>query len=190
MYLKLIIYYILITITITMKRIYVEKNDCSASSSNSRRENKGKQRANENEEREITIQRSKPSSSQNKTSNSYKSVQKGFTDEEIREKLQGYVALRSMEQKKYLETLPIYKTWIRYHNVKTNQFRTGGLLIKVNYPDYIVLQNTAKKITWSVQLNDNIIYVRDPKIDEEEKKEEKLKDKLLDLYNRGQLRKI
>lgn len=168
-----------------MKRIYVEKNDCSVPSSS--------RGTRQQEEKEVIIQRSKPStstSSQQPKSNSYPSAQKNFTDEEIREKLQGYVALRTMEQKKYLETLPIYKTWIRYHNVKTNQFRSGGLLIKVNYPEYIVLQNTAKKVTWSVQLNENIIYVRDPKIGEEEKKEEKLKDKLFDLYKRGQLRKI
>jgi hypothetical protein len=165
-----------------MKRIYVEKNDSSSpSSSNNSRQQKQQQ------EKEVIIQRSKPSTSK---PNSYTSTQKNFTDDEIREKLQGYVALRTMEQKKYLETLPIYKTWIRYHNVKTNQFRSGGLLIKVNYPDYIVLQNTAKKVTWSVQLNENIIYIRDPKIGEEEKKEEKLKDKLFDLYKRGQLRKI
>ena len=120
----------------------------------------------------------------------YNSTQKNLSEEEIREKLKGYVALRSMEQKKYLETLPLYKTWIRYHNIKTNQFRTGGLLIKTSYPDYIVLQNTTKKVTWSVQLSDNIIYVPDPKLKEEEKKDERLKDKLLELYKRGQLKKI
>jgi hypothetical protein len=166
-----------------MKRIYVEKNECPPSSSNNSRQQKQQQ------EKEVIIQRSKPTTSTTK-SNSYSSTQKNFTEDEIREKLQGYVALRTMEQKKYLETLPIYKTWIRYHNIKTNQFRSGGLLIKVNYPDYIVLQNTAKKVTWSVQLNENIIYIRDPKIGEEEKKEEKLKDKLFDLYKKGQLRKI
>lgn len=168
-----------------MKRIYVEKNDCSAGSSNYRR---GKEKE-KLEEKEIAVPRSKPSTSQVKK-NSYQSVQKNFTDDEIREKLQGYVALRTMEQKKYLDSLPLYKTWVRYHNVNTNQFRTGGLLIKVSYPDYIVLQNTAKKITWSVQLDENIIYIRDPKIDDQEKKDEKLKDKLLDLYKRGELRKI
>jgi hypothetical protein len=172
-----------------MKRIYVEKNDCAPSSSSSSRNyprNKGKESGSgsgSGQEKEVILQRPKQTTS-------YSSVQKNFTDDEIREKLQGYVALRTMEQKKYLESIPLYKTWIRYHNTKTNQFRTGGLLIKVNYPDYIVLQNTAKKISWSVQLDDNIIYIRDPKTSEEDRKEEKLKEKLLDLYKRGQLRKL
>ena len=35
--------------------------------------------------------------------------------------------------------------------------------MKVQYPDYITLANTRNKLTWSVQLNNAIIYIRDPR---------------------------
>lgn len=119
----------------------------------------------------------------------YKSKQSNFTQDEIDEKLQGYVPLKTMEQKKYLETLTPFKTWIRYHNTKLDQFRTGGILVKVSYPDYLVLRNNKNNVAWSVQLKDNIIYVPDPKLQRDKDKEQRVKDKLYEMFQRGELKK-
>lgn len=146
----------------------------------------------------------------------YGSKQDNLTLEEIKEKLQGYVSLKSMHDKKVLTMLPLFKTWVRYYNVEKKQFRTGGLLIKVAYPEYITLANTVNNVSWSVQLKDVIIYILHPDIakqrieENEEKKREKtketrverkierqnekkkekvIKDKLYELYKNGELRK-
>jgi hypothetical protein len=96
-----------------------------------------------------------------------------------------------LKEKQLLTQLPNFKTWIRYYNTETKQFRTGGLLMKVSFPDYIMLVNTAKNITWSVQLKNNIIYVPDPKIakqkEKENDKETAIKEKLFNLYKSGKL---
>lgn len=138
----------------------------------------------------------------------YGSKQDNLTLDEIKEKLKGYVSLKSMQDKKVLTVLPMFKTWVRYYNTVTNQFRTGGLLMKVEYPDYIMLVNTANNITWSVQLKDNIIYIPHPNVlkdkledqnDRREKrniekktereKEKQIKDKLYEMYQKGELKK-
>lgn len=115
-------------------------------------------------------------------------LQDNLTKEDVKQKLIGYKSLKTMQQKKYLQTLAPFKTWIRYYNPTTKQFRTGGLLMKVD-PEmrFIMLVNTSKNLTWSVQLKDNIIFVPDPKIQEEKEKEQNLKEKLLDLYKKGKL---
>jgi hypothetical protein len=114
--------------------------------------------------------------------------QDNLTKEDIQKKLIGYKSLKTMSQKKYLQTLVPFKAWVRYYNPITKQFRTGGLLMKVD-PDmrFIMLVNTSKNLTWSVQLKDNIIFVPDPKIQEEKETEQNLKEKLLDLYKNGKL---
>ena len=64
-------------------------------------------------------------------------------------------------------------------------FRTGGILIKNGYPDYIVLLNGYKKITWSVNLKKNNIFMEDLRVKQKIKKE---KDNLYRLYKAGLLR--
>lgn len=119
------------------------------------------------------------------------SRQDNFSRDEILKRLENYIPLKTMKEKQLLTQLPNFKTWVRYYNTETKQFRTGGLLMKVVYPEYIMLVNTAKNITWSVQLKNNIIYVQDPKItkqkEKENDKEVAIKDKLFDLYKRGKL---
>ena len=61
-------------------------------------------------------------------------------------------------------------------------FRTGGILIKNGYPDYIVLLNPYKKITWSVNLKTNTIFMEDVRNTKKEKIE---KDNLYKLYKAG-----
>ena len=149
-----------------MKRLYIKKQETDETT--------------ENEYQQPSIP---------KRQQQYKSKQSKFTEDEIAEKLRGYVPLKTSEQKKYLETLPLFKTWIRYHNTKLDQFRSGGILIKVSHPDYIVLRNTNNNVAWSVQLKDNIIYVPDPKIKRERDKEQRVKDKLYEMFQRGELKK-
>jgi len=126
----------------------------------------------------------------------YKKPQSGsrqdrFTKEEILKRLENYIPLKTMQDKRVLERLPVFKTWVRYYNTQTKQFRVGGLLMKVVYPDYIMLINTARNLTWSVQLKDNIIYIPHPKVAEEKRQEKKrdnvIKDKLLEMYKQGKL---
>lgn len=133
--------------------------------------------------------------------------QQNMSKEDIKEKLSGFRTLNEKNYK-YLLTLPIFKTWIRYYNPKTKQFRIGGLLMKVD-PElrFIMLVNTGLKKSWSVQLKDNIIFVPDPKhenniIEKEnkdikynkqddniKKKEYLIKEKLYKLYLEGKLKK-
>lgn len=122
------------------------------------------------------------------------SRQDNLTKDEIKDKLKGYIPLRTMQEKKILTKLPYFKTWIKYINENTKQFRTGGLLMKVVYPDYIMLANTNQNLTWSVQLKDNIIFIKDPKEQqkegEQQKKEDQIKDKLYEMYKKGELKTI
>lgn len=149
------------------------------------------------------------------TSISYRRPKKGtkqdnYTEDDIIKQLKGFIPLRTMEEKKILTQLPTFKTWIKYINVDSKQFRIGGFLMKVQYPDYITLVNTRTNISWSVQLNNNIIFIRDPrKRDETTENEtdtyyetdtytetetqttnneiEMIKDKLYKLYLNGKL---
>jgi hypothetical protein len=130
---------------------------------------------------------------------SNKVPRKIWTREEMMERIKDYIPLKTMNEKRLLLEYPVIKTFIRYFNVKTNQFRAGGLLVKVVYPDYIVLTNTVNKVFWSVQLKDNIIYVPHPekfRLNEKRKEEEKkkdaqrekmIKDKLFQMYKQGRL---
>jgi len=124
----------------------------------------------------------------------YPSRQEQMSPEEIKEKLKDYIPLKTMKEKQILTTLKPYKTWVRYINQHTKQFRTGGLLLKVAYPDYIMLVNTNKKLTWSVQLKDNIIFIKDPEIikkeESEQQREQEIKDKLYNMYKHGQLKRV
>lgn len=117
--------------------------------------------------------------------------QDNMSTDEIRQRLKGFIPLKTMAEKKLLTALPLFKTWVRYINKDTKQFRVGGLLMKVEYPNYIMLINTNKNLTWSVQLDDNVIFVRHPKQVEEmvEKKEKDnmIKEKLFTMYKKGEL---
>jgi hypothetical protein len=137
----------------------------------------------------------------------YGSKQDHMTGYDMVHQLDNYVALKTLKEKRILERVIPFKTWIRYLNINNKKFRVGGLLMKVEYPDYIMLVNPKLNLTWSVQLKDHIIYVPDkdyPRNREEremikikrkelEKKKEKeekmdiLKDHLFSLYKTGKL---
>jgi hypothetical protein len=138
-----------------------------------------------------------------------------FTKDEIIKRLENTIPLKSMEEKKILTKLPYYKTWVRYYNTKTKKFRIGGHLMKVVYPDYVVLVNLNNKISWTVQLKDCIFYITDPRLkqdetnntnniintnkklnnyniknDKKDNMEDKIKDKLYTLYKQGKLSRL
>lgn len=119
--------------------------------------------------------------------------QDNMTDEQISNCIDGYIPLRTPEEKEVLTTLPLFKTWVRYYNIHTKKFRIGGLLMKVVHPTYIMLVNTANHIAWSVQLKDNIIFIRHPEEIEKERLEEErinmIKDKLYEMYINGELKR-
>jgi hypothetical protein len=134
------------------------------------------------------------------------SKQSKLTKAEIKEKLIGYKTLNKKDYN-YLLTLPVFKTWIKYYNHVTKQFRVGGLLMKVD-PElrFITLVNTGIKKSWSVQLqtNENIIFVPEPskrlsvtvkddepvsKAENKKRKDYIIKEKLYKMYLDGKLQK-
>jgi hypothetical protein len=120
------------------------------------------------------------------------SRQDNLTKDQIREKLQGYKALKTSKDKEYLLNLKPFKVWVRYFNTVTKEFRVGGLLKVVDTQlRYIMLVNTSKNLTWSVQLKDCIIFVpKDIEQKEQAKeKEQSTKEKLYKLYQQGKLGK-
>ena len=63
-------------------------------------------------------------------------------------------------------------------------YRVGGILTKNGFPDYIVLLSPYKKITWSVDLRKNTIFMEDVRKTKKEKIE---KDNLYKLYKAGMI---
>lgn len=84
---------------------------------------------------------------------------------------------------KYCESL-VLGSRIKYIS-NEGKFRTGGILIKNGFPEYIVLLNGYKKLTWSVNLRNNNIFMEDLRVKEKVKKE---KDNLYKLYEAGLLK--
>lgn len=121
------------------------------------------------------------------------SVQENLSDEQKLKLIKHFIPLRTMKEKEYLLELPTHKPWIRYYNLKSKQFRLGGLLCRVQFPDYIILMNYRTKVFWSVQLKDNIIYVSNKdyaKLMTPKQQEFVIKNKLFSLYKRGKLQLI
>ena len=73
--------------------------------------------------------------------------------------------------------------WIKYIN-KTGKFRNGGVLIKNGSPEYLVLKNPIKNISWSVNLKENYIFIED---EEKKEKEKKMKELLYNLWKNGEI---
>lgn len=119
--------------------------------------------------------------------------QDNLTKPEIIEKLDGYIKVKSLSQ---LEDLIPFKSWVKYITKDTKKFRTGGLLSKLGYVDnkltYLTLFNPSMKLTWSVQLANNDIWIPDPQIamerEKEKEREEYIKDKLYSLYLDGKIK--
>ncbi len=72
---------------------------------------------------------------------------------------------------------------VRYISNK-GEYRSGGILIKNGSPEYFVLKNPFKKLTWSVNLRENHIFVEDEGKKNEEKK---IKNVLFKLWKDGEI---
>jgi hypothetical protein len=121
------------------------------------------------------------------------SIQENLSDEQKLGLIKNFIPLRTMKEKEYLLDLPTHRPWVRYYNLRSKQFRLGGLLCKVHFPDYIILMNYRTKVYWSVQLEHNIIYVsnRDyTKLITPKTQDYIIKNKLLNLYKRGKLQLV
>lgn len=105
------------------------------------------------------------------------SKQENFTRDDVLRQLDGLIPLKTMDEKRILEHLPLFKTWVKYITLDTKQYRRGGLLMKVQYPDYITLVNSRSKLTWSVQLNNAILYIKDPRTQYSKKAETQKQEK-------------
>jgi hypothetical protein len=98
--------------------------------------------------------------------------------EQIKKKLEGWILVP--EDYTYRIDCGI---WIKYIN-KNGSFRNGGILIKNSSPEYFVLKNPIKNISWSVHLKENHIFIED---EEEKEKEKKMKQVLYDLWKSGDI---
>ena len=87
-------------------------------------------------------------------------IQNTMRSKDVKKEIEGYYVLKNKREKKVLERLEIYKNWIKYINVDNYKFRFGGLLYKVNYPDYIMLLNPRDKVIWMVRLDKNILFIK------------------------------
>ena len=92
-----------------------------------------------------------------------KGIQNTMRNKDIKKEIEGYYVLKNKREKKVLESLEIYKNWIKYINIDNYKFRFGGLLYKVNYPDYIMLLNPRDKVIWMVKLDKNILFIKNLK---------------------------
>lgn len=104
-------------------------------------------------------------------------TKKKITKEEIITLLHGYTSFKTFDEKKILLKLK-NKTFIRYYNTKTKEFKRGGNLLKVD-PDLqnIVLANFTNNIIWKANLQDLIIFVSLKHINEIQQNEKEIKEK-------------
>lgn len=73
--------------------------------------------------------------------------------------------------------------WVKYVSHE-GKYRNGGVIINNSSPEYIVLKNPINKITWSVNIKINHIFIED----QDKKKEiEKMKNLLYDLWKKGEI---
>jgi len=98
--------------------------------------------------------------------------------ENIRNRLKNWILVPA----DYLDKLDL-GIWIRYVSAN-GKFRSGGIIIKNSSPDYIVLKNPKLKVSWSVDVKKNYLFIQDiPKKQEEEK----MKEVLYQLWKKGDI---
>ena len=73
----------------------------------------------------------------------------------IKKKLEGYVQIHP-DNFKDIDT----GIWIKYIT-SDNKYRSGGVLINNKAPDYFVLKNNYKNLSWSVTLKDTLVFMKD-----------------------------
>tara|TARA_Y100000389_G_scaffold201059_1_gene242854 strand:+ start:3408 stop:3788 length:381 start_codon:yes stop_codon:yes gene_type:complete len=94
------------------------------------------------------------------------STQKSFTQKKIEQKLEGYTRLKNNK----------FKTLEPGDNIRysiNGEFRGGGRVKMVKFPEYLICMNVIKNVSWSVQLKDPtiMIWVKTKTSMDEERKE-------------------
>ena len=75
-------------------------------------------------------------------------------------------------------------TWIKYINSK-NEYRSGGVLIKNEYPQYFLLRNPYTKYMWKIELENITIFLNNKNNYSEEML---IKNNLYKLYKEGYIK--
>ena len=73
-------------------------------------------------------------------------------EKSIKEKLQGYSVVKGNQ-------IQAIKPGDRVRYMVNNEFRGGGVVKLNKYPDYIVLLNVIKKVTWCMQLKEPTLKI-------------------------------
>lgn len=94
--------------------------------------------------------------------------------------LKGFKEAKSSQQLKNIKV----GDFVRYF--VNQELRKGGLVKFVSYPDYIVLANYTKKVTWCVQLKQPSLHIW-VKSRETMKKERNEMKEVYALYKQGKL---
>jgi len=89
-----------------------------------------------------------------------KGIQDTMRSRDVKKEIEDCYVMKTMNEKRILKKLKLYKNWIKYINTETFKFRFGGLLYKVNYPDYIMLMNPTNRQIWMVKLDKNILFIK------------------------------
>lgn len=74
--------------------------------------------------------------------------------EELNKKMEGYIQIYP-ENYKDIEC----GIWVKYIT-EDKKYRSGGLLKLNKAPDYFVLKNSFNNISWTVNLDKNIIFIK------------------------------
>ena len=108
-----------------------------------------------------------------------KTVQSQWDEDTIKAKLVGYKAL-PLGKIKDLEP----GDDIRY--MTNNAFKSGGRIKTNKFPEYLVIMNVFKKLSWCVQMKDPTLKIWVKRKDDRQKEQEK-KQKILKMYEEGKL---
>lgn len=100
------------------------------------------------------------------------------SEESIKNKLKGWILVPP----DLLDKLEL-GIWVRYVSID-RKFRTGGIIIKNSSPDYVILKNPKLKISWSVNVKKNYLFIQDTP---HKKEEERMKDVLYQLWKKGDI---
>tara|TARA_B100001996_G_scaffold381517_1_gene371102 strand:- start:670 stop:1002 length:333 start_codon:yes stop_codon:yes gene_type:complete len=102
-------------------------------------------------------------------------------DKNIQEKLKGYKKCKSkIEIEKFVPG-----DRVRY--ITNNEFRGGGIVKLNKYPDYVVLMNPIKNVTWCMQIKSDptlIVYLK--KADDLKKENEKMRE-IYEKFKKGEI---
>lgn len=106
------------------------------------------------------------------------------TIEQLRERLQNY---KRIFEFKDLASIPL-GTWVKYIIIPTKDYKSGGVLIKNNFPEKFVFKNPKTQFIWSVKLSDKAFFIVDKeKLNQSREKVNDEKSELYKLYKNGKL---